>query len=88
VSKLGTFDRFLEANAWIREYWPNAAQTRGEVKEMDQSNSFFSVFESLARKLQYNFMKEKRTREVVTKKKALFHPVDWSELVLTKLGAS
>lgn len=88
VSKQVTFDRFLDKNSWIKEYWPNAAQIRGEVKDMETKNSFFSLFEPIARKMQFDYMEAKKTREVVTKKKALFHPVDWSELVLTKLGAS
>lgn len=88
VSKDGTFDRFLSKNEWVKDYWPNAVQTRGGVRKIEEKESVFSIFESLARKLQFNYMEEKRTKEVVTKKKALFHPVDWSEFVLSKLGAS
>jgi predicted nucleotidyltransferase len=85
VNKDGTFDRFLQENSWIKDYWPNAAQTRGEAGKVDPRTSFFTLFENIARKFQFKYMEGKRTREVVTKKRALFHPVDWGEIVATKL---
>lgn len=85
VNKDGSFDRFLQENSWIKDYWPNAAQTRGEAKKMNTRASFLSLLENIARRLQFKYMQDKRTREVVTKKKALFHPVDWGEIVATKL---
>lgn len=88
ISKDGTFDRFLVENSWVKDYWPNAAQTRGGVKESGEKGSFLGMFENLARKLQFKYMESKRTREVVTKKRALFHPVDWSEIVLHKIQGS
>jgi D-beta-D-heptose 7-phosphate kinase/D-beta-D-heptose 1-phosphate adenosyltransferase len=88
INKNGSFDTFLKANSWVKDYWPNAVQTRGEVKSKNYTSSIFSYLEPFARALQLKYMEKKRTREVVGRNIALFHPIDWSGLVLTKLKTS
>jgi D-beta-D-heptose 7-phosphate kinase/D-beta-D-heptose 1-phosphate adenosyltransferase len=86
VNKEGAFDKFLKTNSWVKEYWPNAIQIKKDIKKSKIKKSAFSIFESFAKKAQLRYMRGKRTKETVTSKKALFHPVDWSELILTKLS--
>lgn len=91
VDKEKTFKKFINKNKWVKDYWPNALKLgrkrRKKVKKDGESklSSIFSVFESLARKLQFAYMKKKITNETVGKKIALFHPVDWSDYILNKI---
>lgn len=94
VNKEGVFERFLRKNEWVRDYWPNAIKLyhvrKGSLNQRGSQPSFFgflaSRFEPLARRLQYWYMRGKITRETVSSRRALFHPVDWSDLVLSKLS--
>lgn len=93
ISRDQTYEKFIQKNSWIREYWPNAVRVgnhtgmRYKGKNSLIPNSLFPIrlFEKAAFKLQYAYMKRKITKEVVTPTRALFHPVDWSEFVLSKL---
>ncbi len=82
-NKDNTYKRFLWANRWVLEYWPMAVQIK-KVKEV-QKNFILNIFEGLAYFLQYQYMKPKITREVVTATRAVFHPNDWSKKVISKL---
>lgn len=87
VNKGSVYEKFIAENSWVKDYWPNAVKVK-EVLKRKKDGSFFRLFEPLARGLQLKYMEGKRTREVVTKRRALFHPVDWSEFVLGKLNSS
>lgn len=90
-NKEKTFESFVKKNLWVKDYWPNALRIRKSGPKAKETSSskvlsrFICLFEKSARKLQYLYMRKKITKETVTKTKALFHPVDWSEYVLTKL---
>jgi predicted nucleotidyltransferase len=80
----GVYGKLISENEWIKEYWPNAVGFRGDSQK-EAKKSILSIFENIARVFQFNYMSKKRTRETVGKKIALFHPTDWSEIVLGRL---
>ena len=85
------YRKLMEKNKWIKRYWPNAVQKKYFVKKVRSSvytNLIilpFMLFEPIARKMQMAYMRNKITREIVTPTKALFHPVDWSSIVIDRL---
>lgn len=99
INKNNTYEKFLWKNRWILEYWPNAVRAAGYKDTKILSNKkkmhsislyllhFISLVEKMAFKIQYLYMKNKISRETVTKTRALFHPQDWAKTVLTRLQA-
>lgn len=93
VNRDQTYERFITKNKWIRNYWPNAVRVSEKRKRSNRlprkSEKLFTfrIFEKIAYKIQYAYMKKKITRETVTPTRALFHPVDWSKYVLRKLSS-
>lgn len=98
VNKESTYEKFILKNRWIAEYWPKAVKilggkdirilrARGSKKPpiSQYLNIPVSLLEKFAFQLQYKYMKPKITREVVTPTRAFFHPVNWGELVLSRL---
>lgn len=88
VNKDKTYEMFLLENKWILNFWPNAVRLN---KNLDTPPSSFllsplSLIEKLAFKLQYQYMKNKITREVITPTRALFHPQDWAKVVMRRLS--
>ena len=95
LSKEKTYEKFIWENRWITEFWPNAVSVTKELKNKRNEeqkeflislvlNFFSSLVEILAFKFQYNYMRNKITRETVTPTRALFHPVDWASVVLSR----
>jgi predicted nucleotidyltransferase len=93
INKKNVYEKFLSENIWVSDFWPNATNN---CKKKYKDKKFrevaenllslpFEIFGSLAFKLQYLYMKNKITREVVEEKRALFHPVDWSEHIKIRL---
>ncbi len=89
VNKDQAYEGFLSKNTWIADYWPNATSVKaGKEKERNKIGKrgfVMRLVESLARKAQYWYMKDKITRETITSTRALFHPVDWASLISSKL---
>ena len=92
VNKHKTYERFLWENKWVEEYWPNAVSIKYQVVSRKYKNIrstkylILNTLEKMAYWLQYLYMKPKITREVVTPKRALFHPFDWGSRVETELA--
>lgn len=93
INRDNTYEKFLKKNKWILEYWPNAVRMQDvEHKLLNKKtklriiDSIFLLVERLAFWLQYRHMKPKITREIVTPTCALFHPQDWSKVVLDRLN--
>jgi hypothetical protein len=93
VNKDKTYEKFIAKNSWAKDYWPNAVRVRS-TKGIVHSSSYLctmfyvlctAIFERPAYLLQKLYMRKKKTREVVTKTRAIFHPIDLSEIVLSKL---
>ena len=98
INKESAYEKFIWSNRWVKAYWPNAIKIRKFFKPITNhpvrrsyasgiagGRSLITVFEPLARTLQFLYMRRKITREVVGKRKAIFHPHDWSEVVKLKL---
>lgn len=97
VNKCETYEKFLHENKWILDYWPNSVEKKymvysksyiGKTKiQYTIYNILHTWLEAVAFKLQYNHMKSKITREVITPTRALFHPQDWGKVVLSRLSS-
>lgn len=103
VNKGEVFQKFLLANRWIRNFWPNATFKGHESGTTNQETglekkrivfdeiiiptSYFIIrlIEPLCFWAQKQYMKSKMTNEIVKKNKAIFHPSDWTKIVLQKL---
>lgn len=86
VNREETYERFISKNKWITDYWPNAVKIQSHSRQTNLRSSLLTLFEPLARRFQFWYMKDKITREVVTHTRALFHPIDWGSLVISKLS--
>lgn len=87
IDKENSYQRFLQKNMWILDYWPNAVHIGPIAKSGPRIDKNPSIVEKLAFKLQYLYMKPKITREVVTLHKAIFHPRDWGKEINELLSA-
>jgi predicted nucleotidyltransferase len=92
VNKNNSYERFLNENKWILKFWPNSVKIKGkEDRRIRQDSSLLSCFlvplEKVCYWIQYNHMKPKITREVVTPTRALFHPQDWGKIILKRLAS-
>lgn len=89
VNKDQIYEKFLSKNNWITDYWPNATSAKAGKEKMRKKREKRGVvirfIESLARRAQYWYMKDKITRETITPTCALFHPVDWASFISLKL---
>lgn len=88
INKDLTYEKFIFKNRWIQDYWPNAVKIDDAPEQSKKKNSSlaFGLIEKLAYAFQYSYMKRKKTLEVVTPTRALFHPVDWSKFILHKFS--
>jgi len=85
VNKEEAYEKFISKNKWIVDYWPNAVKIQNYSRQTNLRPSLFTIFEPLTRKFQLWYMKDKVTREVVTPTRALFHPIDWGDIIASKL---
>lgn len=85
VNKYKTYEKFLLKNRWVLDYWPNATTIENRENNKDIENKYVSIIEQVAYYLQRYYMRTKITREIVTPKRAIFHPNDWGKIVLDKL---
>lgn len=90
VNKDMTYEKFLYENKWILKYWPNAVRISNKhriASSNQKQKSMLPIFiEKVAFRLQYRHMQQKITRETITKTRALFHPMDWGKVVLSRLS--
>jgi predicted nucleotidyltransferase len=85
VNKEKTYEKFLWQNKWILDYWPNSVRIKNLKLRIKNSSPGINIIEKLAFELQYSYMKNKISREVVTPTRAVFHPRDWGKVVLSRL---
>lgn len=96
--KGGTHQNFISRNKWAFGYWPNAInKPKQRYRGLQGSLKKYSMFsypfylacafiEKMAFFVQHTYMKSKITREIVTPTRAIFHPNDWSSVVLGRLS--
>ncbi len=86
VNKDRIYETFLFKNKWAASYWPNAINMRDLNFKKDIVKKHNQLLlESFVFQLQYKYMEHRVTRETITKTRALFHPQDWSKVVLARL---
>jgi hypothetical protein len=97
VNKNKTYEKFLAKNKWILNYWPNSVRisiwnhvlgSKNQARRTVIHATLYllrSIIEKIAFNIQYLYMKNKISREVVTKTRAVFHPKDIGKTILTKL---
>lgn len=83
INKNKAYERFISENKWVRNFWPNAIKVLKFNKTFKRQTNF-GIMESILYKMQYLHMRSKITREKITRTKALFHPQDWSKVVLSR----
>jgi hypothetical protein len=85
INKDETYERLIFQNKWILGFWSNAVR----IKDLEVKRAPLGVnpVEKLAFKLQYLYMKNKISREVVTPTRAIFHPQDLGKMILGRLSS-
>ena len=94
VNKNKMYERLVWKNKWVLEFWPNAIKVQSTEYKVQRSNFLRTMYyvlctalEPVAFWFQYQYMKSKVTREIVTKTRAIFHPNDWGKVVVNRLQA-
>lgn len=87
TNKNNIYERFLFENKWILKYWPRAVEIRNLKLEIGNLNKKRNLIERLSFFIQYLYMKNKITTEIVTSNKAIFHKNDWGRVVIQKLNS-
>ena len=82
-----TYQMFLNKNLWLKDYWPNSIKFEKprRIQKKKKSDLIGKTVEKIAFGLQKFYMRNKITREVINAKKAIFHPIDRSENINTRL---
>jgi len=86
VNKNKTYEKFLYKNKWILKFWPNSVRIENCKLKIENSSPRITLFEKIVYKLQCLYMKKKITREVITPTRAIFHPQDWGNYILSRLN--
>ena len=88
-NKNKTYERFLRANLWVRNYLPNAVKNQhtSEVvlrlrRTSGVEKKLLDFLEKLAYQFQLRYMKSKVTKEQISPHSAFFHPKNRSEEIL------
>lgn len=87
INKDQTYEKFLQANCWVKNFLPFATQFPLIQKQPSRSfnpfNFLLFLCNQLAFFLQFFYMKPKITREKISAHQAFFHPVDLSPKILS-----
>lgn len=93
VNKNRSYEKLLYKNIWILKFWPNAVRIRKQLVKRKKHGftvlipNILFVIEKIAYKMQYLYMKDKITREVITPTRGIFHPQDLGNLVISHLDS-
>lgn len=98
LDKDSIYNLFIFKNSWALRYWPKVAKLPFDKSFLGSmgSNLFKSnnsktlegalvYIERILFHIQYAYMKNKITSEVIFSDRAVFHPKDWSRLVINRL---
>ncbi len=86
ADRLKTYEKLMAKNVWYKKYWPHTHEAK--VLRTCKAQKFLplAIFEPIAYLLQKAYMRHKITREMVSRRRALFHPVDWERRIITELA--
>lgn len=83
-----TYQKFLNANGWVRKYLPNGFKIRNtrliSSGQAYKKSNAFSFIETILKKFQLWYMKNRRTTEVIKEGMIRFHPHDAKVWVMKK----
>lgn len=85
-SRLYTYEKFITANAWTKKYLPNRYKValkntkRAEIANISPFDDMMAQWllrcEHFARRIQYLYMRRRKTTEYISAQAAFFHPHD------------
>ena len=87
VDKENIYQRFLQKNKWILDYWPNSVRIEDTKDKIKGNVKINNLLERISFWIQYRYMKRKITREKIDLHKAIFHPKDWGKEINELLSA-
>lgn len=92
VNKDKTYEKFLFNNLWVFDFWPNAINKRKlDLKSLGNKRvsgivcRFWSPVELFFFLVQRLYMLGKSKREVISLRRAIFHPIDLSHTIIKKI---
>lgn len=101
INKNRTYEKFLRKNKWMLEFWPNSVKIpncKYQITNKSKITNFLpfkyldilwnlvlGFWNFVVFKMQYFYMQNKITRELVTPTRAIFHPNDIGKTILTRL---
>ncbi len=86
IDKSNIYQRFLQNNSWILDYWPNSVNIEKKLYKTKIKRKIY-LLEKICYRLQYLYMKKKITREKISLHYAIFHPNNLSKNVFKKLSS-
>ena len=87
INKYKTYERFLYANRWTKEYLPHAIKTPPKPLPMSiPDRGMLDFFELVCERFQRWYMRSRHTTEVIRKDMVRFHPEDARYWVLKKFN--
>jgi hypothetical protein len=84
VNKSNTYEKFVLANAWIQNYFPNYPIRKGKRTNKFSFSLFLFPLEFFMRNMQLWYMEKSKTRETTLPHLIAFHPVDYEKIILEK----
>lgn len=87
VDKENIYQRFLQKNKWILDYWPNSVRIEDIKYEGRKNPNTNNLLEKISFWIQYRYMKKRITREKIGLHKAIFHPRNWGKEINELLSA-
>ncbi len=76
-----TYQALLDSNSWVSKFMPNVSKTKNYITTQPKDNFLVSFLDRISYYLQLKYMKDRITKETVTRDKALFHPRDKTHFV-------
>ena len=87
VDKENIYQRFLDKNRWILDYWPNSVRIKDTKDKIKGNVNTNNLLERISFWIQYKYMAKRITREKIGLHKAIFHPTNWGKVVLKRLSS-
>ncbi len=99
VNKDYTYKKFLEANQWVNDFFPNALLSNSKFKIQNLKvklkgqkfiffDKFFNFIEYFLKKIQLFFINRHRTTEIINATQLWFHPNDFEKKLEIKSSKS